>query len=303
MPLEADFDEILDWADSFCIGRDATPPDRLGASLFVPSHNRRDRLMALFTAYIDASGNSADQPFVIVTGYIANWVQWRLLEDQWKRIHAEFGADIPFHMAEFFSAHTNPKYATQKNARADYIAISQIPGKGSEFLKKLTIAQMGMANCGVSCIIQMSVYNQVSSVLKLREVIPPYALGARMCVARIRKWEAEFDIQEPVECIFEEGDFGQGKFTNLMLSEGNDPPTYKKKKDFAGLQAADYYAWEQAFFLKRELVGQQLPPREALSLQLNLIPKLHLGATATQLIKLCESKGIDPMTGISYVKK
>jgi hypothetical protein len=193
--------------------------------------------------------------------------------------------------------------ANQSNARADHVAIASIPDKGPQFLKKLTIAQMGMADCGVSCIVDMGVYNEVSRVLKLQEVIPPYALGARMCVARIRKWEEEFDIQEPVECIFEEGDFGQGQFTSLMTSEGNDPPIYKKKNDFAGLQAADHYAWEQAFFLKKGLTGQQLPPREALALQLNLIPKLHVAATATSLIKLCEAKGIDPRTAISYNKK
>ena len=58
-----------------------------------------------------------------------------------------------------------------------------------------------------------------------------------------------------------------------MVEEGNDPPIYKKKADFAGLQAADHYAWEQAFFLKRELRGEQFPARETLTLQLNLIPK------------------------------
>jgi hypothetical protein len=264
---------------------------------------RGSQIMALFTAYFDASGNSVDQPFVIVSGYVANWIQWKLLESQWKLIHAEFEVNTPFHMSDFVSAHSNPKYATQRNARSDYVTIASTPGRGSEFLKKLTIAQMGMANCGVSCIIDMGVYSEVSSVLRLQEVIPPYALGARMCIARVRKWEEEFDVQEPVECIFEEGDFGQGKFTDLMVSEGNDSPIYKKKKDFAGLQAADHYAWEQAFFLKKELIGQQLPPREAFTLQLNLIPKLHMGATAASLVKLCEAKGIDPRTAISYIKK
>ena len=43
---------------------------------------------------------------------------------------------------------------------------------------------MGMANCGVSCIIRMNVYNEVSSILELQEVIPPYALGATACALR-----------------------------------------------------------------------------------------------------------------------
>ena len=160
-----------------------------------------------------------------------------------------------------------------------------------------------MANCGVSCVINMDIYNEIGSVLQLEEVIPPYALGARMCVARIRQWEREFDVQEPVELIFEDGDLGQGKFTDLMVAEGNDPPIYRNKKDFAGLQAADHYAWEQAFFLKRKLRGEELPARTSFQLQLNLIPKLHAEATAAQLIMLCEAKGINPRTAITQVKK
>jgi hypothetical protein len=218
-------------------------------------------------------------------------VQWRMLETQWKLIHQELGVDLPFHMSDFFEAHLHPaSYALQRKCRRDYIEMAKIPKKGDEFLTKLTIAQMGMVNCGVSCITSMDVYNEVSSVLQLKEVIPPYALGARMCVARIRQWENEFDVKDPVECIFEQGDFGQDKFTDLMLSEGNAKPIYKKKNDFAGLQAADHYAWEQAHFLKNE----DIPVRPELALQLQLIPKLHIESTAIQLIKLCESKGIRP---------
>ena len=78
--------------------------------------------MALFTAHLDASGNSTDQPFVIVTGYIANLVQWRLLETQWKMIHEEFGVETPFHMSDLVESHNHPNsYSLQKNPRQDYI--------------------------------------------------------------------------------------------------------------------------------------------------------------------------------------
>lgn len=292
---EIDFGAVYDWADCFDVGKNSCALDRLGAALFVNCQNPRGRLMALFSAYLDASGNSVNQPFVIVTGYIANWVQWKLFESQWRSIHEEFNVDLPFHMSDFFEAHLHPlSYALQKKCRRDYIQIAKSPSKGSEFLKKLTIAQMGMVNCGVSCIIDMDVYNEVSDVLQIREIIPPYALGARACVSAIRKWEQDFNIETPVELIFEKGDLGQGEFTELMVDEGNDPPIYKKKDDFAGLQAADHYAWEQAFFLKKQLRQEELPPRTAFQLQLNLIPKIHVGATTAQLISICEAKGIKP---------
>ncbi len=54
-----------------------------------------------------------------------------------------------------------------------------------------------------------------------------------------------FAICESVEYIFEHGDFGQAKFTELMEIEGEQFLIYKHKDEFAGLQAADYYSWQQ----------------------------------------------------------
>jgi hypothetical protein len=82
-----------------------------------------------------------------------------------------------------------------------------------------------------------------------------------MCNALVRKWQHALQIPQPVECIFEKGDFGQGQFNNLMRDEGADDPIFKQKDEYAGLQAADHYAWEQAFFLKKELQGKQSPER------------------------------------------
>jgi hypothetical protein len=119
-----------------------------------------------------------------------------------------------------------------------------------------------------------------------------------MCIERVHQWDEQFDSPEPVECIFEEGDFEQGKFTSLMIDEGMNPPIYKKKIDFAGLQAADHYAWEQFNFLKKYRFGNDTKPRSTLELLLHTIPKLHVEPTTATLIKLRQAKSIDPKTGI-----
>jgi hypothetical protein len=254
--------------------------------------------MALFTAYFDASGNAQDQAFVVVAGYIANFMQWRAFDGMWKQIHDEHGVLLPFHMAEFQSAHANPKYETQKNARPDYVAISKDPKRGASFFQKLCKAQQSMVNCGISCIVEMKIYDNISSLLDLRSVVPPYALAARSCMARVHEWEEQFAIEESVECIFEAGDFEQKKFTELVESEGGPSPIYKDKKDCAGLQAADHYAWEQFQDLKRERGGQRFPMRGSFLFLLNAIPKAHLVVTPEGLINLCHKKGIDPRTGV-----
>jgi hypothetical protein len=252
----------------------------------------------MFRAYFDAAGNALDQPFMVVSGYIANVYQWRMFEGAWSGVHDEFGLKTPFHMVEFIAAQANPQYESQKNSRKDYVAIAKDPKAAENFLNRLCMCQVGIVNCAVSCILPMEIYKGVSSLLDLRKVVPPYALAARMCIERVHRWEQEFHAEEPVECIFEEGDFEQGKFTDLMVSEGMGVPIYGKKEDYAGLQAADHYAWEQFFFLKRELLGTHRQARNSFKLLLNAIPKLHVGPTTATLINLCQAKGIDAATGI-----
>jgi len=144
----------------------------------------------------------------------------------------------------------------------------------------------------------MSIYEEISSLLDLRKVIPPYALAARTCHAEVHIWEQQFSIQEPVECIFERGDLEQDKFTELVLNEGGDPPIYKNKKDFAGLQAADHYAWEQFWYMKKAKTGIPFPARESFKSLLNFIPCIHREVNRESLIHICEQKGIDPRTGV-----
>jgi hypothetical protein len=247
----------------------------------------------MFTAYFDASGNARDQSFVVVSGYIANFLQWRLFEGMWTGIHRDYGVELPFHTADFVSAISNQaRYATQKNARPDYVALAKDGKKANDFLKNLCITQQTVVNCGISCIVNMHIYNDISSLLDLRKVIPPYALAARSCIARVHEWEEQFSIEEPVECIFEDGDFEQEKLVELIKSEGGPAPIFKKKKYAAGLQAADHYAWEQFHYLKKELRGVHLPARNAFKFLLNAIPKMHLEVTRAGLINLCNAKGI-----------
>ena len=252
--------------------------------------------MGMFTAYFDAAGDGLKQPFVIVAGYIANFFQWQLFEETWKNAHSEFDVQLPFHMTTFNAARTNPNYKYQSDARQDYIAIASQPEKCEEFFRRLCFAQLSMINCGISCTVPMGLYDEFNALVELREVVPPYALGARTCINRLKKWEHEFEVDDPVEYIFEQGDFEQGKFTDLMIDEGMSPPIYKRKEDFAGLQAADHYAWEQFFYRTRELRNPEIEARETFSLQLQAIPRMHVQPTMSTLLAICHKKGISPRT-------
>ena len=301
--IGADLDALARWVDCFPT-HDIRPVDRLAASLFVNCRNPRARLMAMFTAYFDASGNAVDQPFVIVSGYIANYIQWTFLENAWAEVHKKYGVNQPFHAADFMAAMNNlGKYEKQRNARADYVAIARELERKWKFLVNLVQLVTCVTNCAVSAVVPMEVYNGVSSLLDLREVVPPYALGARLCIELVRQWEKLFDVPEPVECIFEAGDFEQGKFTRLMIDEGANVPIYKDKKEFVGLQAADHYAWERVAMRKEMARAAPNEPPPSVSFAfLGAIPMLHLETTTTNLINVCHLKGIDPKTGVQHGK-
>lgn len=256
----------------------------------------------MFTAYFDAAGDPKSQPFVVVTGYIANFVQWRAMENMWTSIHEKYGVNKPFHMSDLIAATKRPEqYAKQRNARQDYVELAKDMKNAERFFRDICIAQFNQINCGISCIVPMEIYNSVCAEYELRDEYPPYALGARRCIAAIHEWEQQFDIKDPVEFIFEGGDFDQEKFTALMVKEGFGVPNYKPKDKYAGLQAADQYAWEQFHSLKMQLRGEAIPARDSFRLLLNTIPKMHSEATKDGLLGLCKAKGIQ-LRGINEAK-
>jgi hypothetical protein len=249
--------------------------------------------MAFFSAFFDASGDAQRHPVVIVAGFMANLQQWGMFDHLWKRAHREAGVELPFHMSDFVSACTNPKYAQQHKARADYVRLAKSPEEAELFIKHLATAILTCVHCGFSSVVPLALYQEANSILDLRSVVPPYALAARMAIEKLHQWENQFMIGEPAEYIFESGDFEQGKFTQLMVDEGRQVPIYKSKKDFCGLQAADFYAWEQFnAFVRHE--REDYIPRESGSRLIWGIPKLTVTTTLDRLIYLCEKKGIKP---------
>lgn len=172
---------------------------RLGLAPETPSYGEacNDNVLCIF----DASGDAQKHPVVIVAGFIANLQQWGMLDSLWKRAHREAGAELPFHMADFVSACTNPKYAEQRNARADYVRLAKNPKEAELFIKHLATTILTCVHCGISSVVPLELYQEVNSVLDLRPLIPPYALAARMGIEKLHQWENQFAIGEPAEYI------------------------------------------------------------------------------------------------------
>src|ERR1035438_2961705 len=100
--------------------------------------------MAMFSAYFDASGNGVDQPHVVVSGYVASYLQWKLIENTWRNIHQTYGVELPFHAADIMAARSNPNYKNQRNARQDYVLLANDPAKADEFVTNLSALELTM---------------------------------------------------------------------------------------------------------------------------------------------------------------
>jgi hypothetical protein len=184
----------------------------------------------------------------------------------WDSIHKEFDIALPFHASDFYAR------------KEQYSKWPFNDPKALEFITALASAQQIYMLAGFSCIVDMGLYKQIDDVFMLNTMVPAYALGARACVALIECWQREFDIKYPLECVFEDGDFGRGKFIDLMRVERMPAPIFKDKNDFPGLQAADHIAWEQGNNLKQERAGNPVERNQPFS-QLLAIPHLHIQAT------------------------
>jgi hypothetical protein len=244
--------------------------------------------MAFFTACFDAAGHPADQPFVVVAGYISNYMQWKSFDQMWEKTHSIAGVNLPFHMADF-----NASRGSAKNKiRQDYSKLSDI--EHADFIIRLTAIQQMHMLFAVSAVVNISDYMTVNTVLDLRNIVPPYALAARLCIAKLNEWRSKYIGGAPIETIFEAGDFERGKFIDLMRVEGLPAPIFEGKKDFPGLQAADHLAWELNAQLKAEMNGApRNQQRYPFQLQL-AVPHTAVTATQADLIRLCELKDIMP---------
>ena len=256
-----------------------TPLDWLMLSL-CPHGVPEEKPVSFYTAYYDASGAPGDSKFVVVSGFVANFMQWKAFENGWDDIHQKHGVSRPFHMTEFMARHQ------PGNEGSQYRKWASDSVEATEFLVQLGRMVQLCCLVGFSAIVSMDIYKDVSTAFPLETIVPPYALGARMCIASMHTWQMNHGMSEwDIESIFEKGDLGQSQFKYLMEVEGMEAPIFKKKDDYAGLQAADLMGWEQSFFLKRELRNEHIPPRPPFAWLLN-VPHVHTVVTKEMLIPI-----------------
>jgi hypothetical protein len=199
----------------------------------------------MLAAAFDASGHEADQPVMVVAGFISSAADWASFSKEWyKRLSKD---DLPyFHMREILK--WNVPESQRRALFGDLMTI----------IKDHAYRKFGMA-------IVTRLTSRISHADKLRWYLGAYSLAGRACANDVYKWVARERIPSPVACFFEEGDLGAGLLRDGMIQDGFPPPVFlpgkkpRKTQDgtivrhFLPLQAADFIAAEYFMYVSNEI--------------------------------------------------
>ncbi len=155
--------------------------------------------MAVFVAYFDAGGDPEDPNIHVmsVAGWIAPEANWRRLERAWKKICDREGVS-GLHMRKF--AHSEGEYGAW---------LGNEPRR-QKFLGDLAAVIHRHTNRDFSQDLFLDGYRAVDAQYEFHErVAHPYAIGAWLCISRVRRWMSEKHPHDDVLFVFEKGDAHQ----------------------------------------------------------------------------------------------
>ncbi len=214
--------------------------EHLAYSLWL-NHNPKERHMAMFTAYFDASGHSADTGVgacLFVTGFVASVERWLEFETAWLGHLDENDIEPPFHMTDFISSKC--QYASwkgQKAKRDTFLA------KAVRIIKDHT--RKPFSN-GV-------VIEDLKRMFREFEVpaMPeePYPWCAIQIFTFVNDWtksqlnQGRVNPLDHLEYVFETGDLYRGKFMEIARDVYGITPKFMDKDSCVPFQACDLVAW------------------------------------------------------------
>ena len=181
---------------------------------------------------------SADANVTVVAGYISKTEQWIDFQSQWLDWLHRFGVGT-FHMREF--AHSVGEYKAWKGQNQ----------KRREFLEGLICIIRAQTFRSFAGSILTADFNAViaSNPSMIQLFGNEFTLCSRACGRDIRIWARTEFPSTTIEYMFEDGDVGKGKLTEIMIRDGFPPPVFRPKKSqkdtvFTPFEAADFAAWE-----------------------------------------------------------
>lgn len=215
----------------------------------------RQRWMAMFVAYFDASGTHTGCPVVTVSGFVARADRWKKFQIKWADIIEKAGLEY-FHMTDFEAWKKSPIYKDWSQE------------KRVSVLKRLINAIAEHVTFAASSSVIVPDYEAVRKQVKHLQEVSPFTFCVERNFLEIGRWADKLNMNENIAYIFEAGD----KFGNEMdaLKRTIEKDEEKRhlfrfgsyitlsKKEANPLQASDLLAFEN----QKEMLNFHHPQKE-----------------------------------------
>jgi hypothetical protein len=247
-----------------------------------PHHDRAKCLMAVFTAYYDASGQQSDRGgALIVAGVVATVQKHEKFWTAWRKALIEAG--VPhFHMKEF--AHSRGAYADWKGKEIQRVA----------FLKRLIAVMKRHLNKSFSVWLPIAEFKEINTRVDFPDALKePFSFCATRCRLNVEKWLAKRYPGHRLAHVFEAGDAGLGPFVEMTTRVWKVPVTVFPKVDpesgerLHQFEAADFLAWERHDFYGDVLAGERRRLRESFLAMHKHLPHDGRVFTKESLERIC----------------
>jgi hypothetical protein len=206
--------------------------------------------------YFDESGTHWQSEIIVVGGYVNPARDWRRLEIKWRKALEK--ADVPyFHATDLEANPPRGVYKGWSRAEAD------------KFVDRMTRIASEYAGRAFGVHIKRVVWLQamafIVSELENRPHKLPFFVAAKNCIdVVVDEAASRLPEGESVGFVFEENDYKKAMMDGYDLAKQSHPKSdrfgtlaFACKERFAGLQAADLFAWHYRKIKEAELTGRR----------------------------------------------
>jgi len=245
-------------------------------------------ILAMFSAYFDASGK-AERPGVLsIAGHVSNVKKWKRFETEWRSILDRESVSL-FHMTDFVSS------------RGDFVSWKGDTLRRKKFIDDLLLCARKYTNKAFGGALILKDYESVNRRYHLRKSAgSPYTLCAHYCVRMVKAWQEKHAIKT-VEFFFEHGDDKTGHLIELCKADGVEPTFLTKNA--VPFQAGDLIAFRTRDGFEKAVTSDlTLDLAEKLKASFGQAwngPHAAFYGDATRIEKLCIDRGIPKRLSIA----
>ncbi len=202
-------------------------------TLNVFSRYKVDVLMAMFSAYFDASGNHRDSKVMTVAGFASTVEKWSNFDLGWNEVLHSEGIKV-FRMTDFVSSQGEFAEGWMgKTARRKH------------FIERLCVVLKENVEKSFRTTLILGDWRQINQRFEIEEFLGrPYALCSMSCTFALRQWAKKMGAESTLLYYFEDGDADKGNFEQQHKSAYKVKPRFLEKAEAVGLQAGDFAGWK-----------------------------------------------------------